>query len=99
MKMWTRRRLLRTSKTERKTNVAILQLVEEKKILLSIIRSKNGKMIKHLMRHPSITNIMEGKVNGRKSRGRPRRNDWNSWLQWALTLALKREEWKSIFSL
>jgi len=70
MEMWTRRSLLRISWTEGKSNGEILQIVEEKRVLLSIIRSRSGKHIGHLMRHkPFITNIMEGRINGPKGRG------------------------------
>lgn len=66
MEMWTWRKVLRISWTERKSNEEILQIVEEKRILLSIIRSRSGKLIGHLLRHnPFITNIMEGRINGR----------------------------------
>lgn len=74
MEIWTWRRLLRISWTEKKSNEEILQIIEEKRVLLFIIRSRSGKLIGHLMRHnPFITNIMEGRINGRKGRGRPRK--------------------------
>lgn len=38
------------------------------------MRSKNGKLIGHLTSHnPFITNITEGRINGRKGTGRPRK--------------------------
>jgi uncharacterized protein involved in propanediol utilization len=71
MEMWTWRRVLRISCTEKKINEEILQIVEEKKVLLSIIKSRSGKLIGHLLRHNTfITNIMERRINGRKGRGR-----------------------------
>jgi len=36
--------------TESKSNEEILQIVEEKRVLLSVIRLKSGKLIGHLMR-------------------------------------------------
>ena len=108
MEMWTWRRLLRINWTERKSNEEILRIVEEKRVLLSIIRSRSGKLIGHIMRHnPFINNIMKGRINGRKGRGRPRKTfvgemigmaGCNGYLHMK-TLALKREEWRSIFLL
>lgn len=69
MEMWTWRRLLCISWTERKRNEEILRIVEEKRVLLSIIRSRSGKLIGHKMRYNLfITNIIEGRINGRKGR-------------------------------
>jgi hypothetical protein len=106
MEMWTWRRVLRISWTERKSNEEILQIVKEKRVLLSIIRSRSGKLIGHLLRHNSfITNIMEGRINEHNGRGRPRKTFIGEIIGMAgcsgysqmKTLALKREEWRSIF--
>jgi len=60
--------------TERKSTEEILQIVEERRVLLSIIGLRSGKFIGHLMRHNLfITKIMEGRINGRKGRGRQRK--------------------------
>jgi len=38
---------------------------------VSIIRSRRGKLMGHLIRNnPFITNILEGRINGHKGRGR-----------------------------
>jgi hypothetical protein len=106
MEMWTWKRLLRISWTERKSNEEILRIVEEKRVLLSIIRSRSGKLIGHIMSHNLfIINIMEGRINERKGRGRPRKTFIGGIIGMAgcngyshmKTLALKREEWRYIF--
>jgi len=48
--------------------------VREKRILLSTIKEKSGKMFGHLLRHNLfMTNIFDGRINGYKGRGRPRK--------------------------
>jgi len=60
----------------------------------------------HLIRHnPFITNVMKGRINGRKGKKRPRKTfveemiEMAVWYSHMKTLALKREDTGSIFSL
>jgi len=74
MEMWKWKRLLKVSWIEMKNNIDILNQVEEKIILLNIIKERSGKMFGHLLRHnPFMTNIFEGRIDGHKGRGRLRK--------------------------
>jgi hypothetical protein len=72
--MWCWRRLEKISWTEKKTNEEVLRIVSEKRSLLKVIENRRGKMIGHLLRHDDLIKvIIEGKIEGRRKRGRPRR--------------------------
>ena len=63
----------RISWTEMVTNEEVLQRINEKRNLMDTIEKRRGKMIGHLIRHDRfINNIMEGKIEGKRGRGRPR---------------------------
>jgi len=52
-----------------KININVLNQVEEKRTLLSIIRKRSGKMCGCLLSYnPFLTNIFEGQINGHKGR-------------------------------
>lgn len=71
--MWCWRRMERISWTEKITNIEVLRRIQEKRILLTTIENRRGKMVGHLIRHDSfIKTIMEGKIEGKRGRGRPR---------------------------
>lgn len=59
MEMWIRRRLVRISWTERKNDEGILRIADEKRVLLSIVRSRSGNLIGHLMRRKQHNGIDE----------------------------------------
>lgn len=86
MGMWTRRRLLKVSWIDMKSNIGILNQKKKKRILLNIIKEKSRKIFGHLLRHNSfMTKLFEGRINGYKRRGRPwkgmyRGNYKTSWL-------------------
>ncbi|KAI5644882.1 reverse transcriptase (RNA-dependent DNA polymerase) domain-containing protein [Phthorimaea operculella] len=77
--------------------------VNEKRALLRTIENRRGKMIGHLIRHDHfLKNIVEGKVEGRRRRGRPRRNYFEQIkekvrvvsYQQVKSLAERRLEWR-----
>lgn len=71
--MWCWRRMERISWTEKKTNEEVLNIVREKRSLMNIIANRRGKMLGHLLRHDEfIKVILEGKIEGKRKRGRPR---------------------------
>ncbi|KAI5636210.1 hypothetical protein NE865_11049 [Phthorimaea operculella] len=101
--MWCWRRMEGISWTERKTNEEVLQLVKEKRALLRTIENRRGKMMGHLIRHDSfLKTIIEGKVEGKRGRGRPRRNYFQQLkekvnvvsYQEVKSLAENRNEWR-----
>jgi hypothetical protein len=58
---------------DRKSNEEVLKEINEKRKILRVIGMRKVKFIGHLLRHNSfVTNIMEGRVLGKKNRGRPR---------------------------
>src|SRR6218665_3645495 len=63
----------RISWMEHRTNEEILKMVDEKRSLIGIIRSRKRKWLGHIMRGDSLLRtIIEGRMEGKKKRGRPR---------------------------
>ena len=77
--LWVWRRLLRTPWTERKTNEWVLQQINEDntitRSLVNIIRKGRLCYFGHIIRqHNSLEKtIMQGKVEGKRGRGRPKK--------------------------
>jgi hypothetical protein len=58
---------------DRKSNEEVLKEINEKRTILRVVEMRKVKFIGHLLRHNDfVTNIMEGRVLGKKNRGRPR---------------------------
>src|SRR3984885_9688321 len=77
--MWIWRRMERISWVEHKSNEEVLKQVNEKRSLMNTIRTRQKNWIGHVLRSNSLQrDIMEGKMEGRKGRGRPRKKllDW-----------------------
>jgi hypothetical protein len=71
--MWLWRRINRTIWMDRKSKEEVLKEINEKRTILTVIGMRKVKLIGHLLRHNGfVTNIMEGRALGKKSRGRPR---------------------------
>src|SRR6218665_2883232 len=69
MWMWQER----ISWMEHRTNEAILKIVDEKRSLIGIIRSRQRNWLGNIMRGDSILRtIIVGRMEGKKKRGRPR---------------------------
>ena len=105
--MWTYRRLSRTSWKEKKSNKEVLnQLKIKRTTLMSTVQSKRAKYFGHIRRHQCIQkSIMEGKVDGKRGRGR-RRTSWLSNVAATMKqpintcayMALDRQEWRKMTS-
>jgi hypothetical protein len=55
---------------DRKSNEEVLKEINEKRTILRVVGIRK---VGHLLRHNGfVTNIMEGRVLGKESRGRPR---------------------------
>ncbi|KAI5695438.1 hypothetical protein M8J77_005016 [Diaphorina citri] len=72
--MWMWRRMTKTRWIEKKSNERVLEEVGESRQLIKTIEKRKIKLIGHIIRHNNfITNIFEGKIQGKKTRGRPRK--------------------------
>uniref|UniRef100_A0A8D8M2F8 Uncharacterized protein n=1 Tax=Cacopsylla melanoneura TaxID=428564 RepID=A0A8D8M2F8_9HEMI len=67
------RRMTKTRWIE-KINERVLEELQERRHLMKTIETRKIKLVGHIIRHNEfINNIFEGKVPGKKSRGRPRK--------------------------
>ena len=86
--IWCYRRMLKISWINRTTNKEVFHRIKEKPTLLKKFATKRKlSLFGHILRNPSrilFVNIMEGFMDGKKSKGRPRRiriddiNEWNN---------------------
>ncbi len=77
--MWIWRRMLNISWCEKKTNEEVLLAINEERSFMTTLRKRQKNWIGHVMRNDNtLRNVTEGKINGKKSRGRPRMKmlDW-----------------------
>jgi len=71
--MWCYCKILKIKWIERITNETVLDRIKEKRELWHIIKVRRDKMIRHLLRHDSLTkSVIEGDVEGHIRRERPR---------------------------
>ena len=71
--MWTYRKMLRLSYTKHKTNEEVLDMLSTEKQLLSTIVKRKCQYFGHIIRQNELQRqLLEGKINGKRSRGRPR---------------------------
>jgi hypothetical protein len=73
--MWGYRRMERISWLDRLTNEEVLERVGEDRKIINIIRRRRGIWMGHALRHEGpINKVLEGKIQGKRGRGRPRNN-------------------------
>ena len=74
--MWLWRRMEKISWTQRKTNVQVLEQVEEERALLKIISNRKKTWLGHIMRqdHSLLLDLIEGRMEGKNMPGRRRFN-------------------------
>jgi len=74
LEMWCWRKMEKIKWTEIKTNEEILDLVNEKRTLLSYLRLRRWHMLSHTLRHfeELYSIILESMVEGKRGKGRPR---------------------------
>ena len=105
--MWFLRRMGKISYKDRITNEEVLKRLNTKRTLLDTIKSRKMRFFGHTKRHESIMkNIVEGKLEGTRPKGRPRAqwtDNIKKWSGLSLTtcsrLAEDREQWRQISSL
>lgn len=65
----------RTQWTDKRTNGAVLRIMQEKRSSVMSIEIRRGKMFGHLIRHDSfLASDLEGEIDGKRDRGIPRRS-------------------------
>lgn len=71
--MWLWRRMMKISWTQHVTNEEVLSMVEEHRSLIATIRKAHTKWMGHILRHDSLLKkVIEGRLWGKKTPGRPR---------------------------
>ena len=102
--MWPYRRMLRISWKEHKTNADVLTQDENQKIIIKYYQKKEMSYFEHIIRRDGIQRLlMEGRINGRRGRGRPRTMWTDNIKEWTkmsyndcIRVAQDRERWRSM---
>ena len=68
--MWTYRRIMRTSWIEHKSNEEVLSMINSKRLLVYMIKRRKLAYFGHIRRDGIQRLLLDGKVNGKRSRGR-----------------------------
>ena len=75
LEMWCWRRMEKVSWTQRVTNEQILERVGERRQMMGLVRNRRHRWMGHVLRHGGLLReVMEGRVEGKRPRGRPRMN-------------------------
>lgn len=108
--MWLYRHMLKITWTDKITNEKVLELMNNKKQeVVTTIKKRKTAYLGHIYRNSKydfIRNIIEGKIEGRRGRGRPRTTWWENIKIWtgikdAATLcrmAKEREEFRMLIA-
>ena len=102
--MWLYRRMLRISWKEHKTNGDVLHKMKTKRSLLNTIKKRKCQYFGHIIRGDGVQRLlMEGRINGRRGRGRPRTMWTDNIKEWTkmsyndcIRVAQDRERWRSM---
>ena len=102
--MWLCRRMLRISWKEHKTNGEVLHKMKTKRSLLNTIKKRKCQYFGHIIRGNGVQRLlMEGRINGRRGRGRPRTMWTDNIKEWTkisyndcIRVAQDRERWRSM---
>ena len=69
--MWIWRRLMKISWTEHRANQEVLDMADENRSLMNIIRQKQKNWLGHVLRSESLLcTVLEGGMEGTRTRGR-----------------------------
>jgi len=98
--MWLWRRMEKIGWTDRVTNEEVLGIVGETRSLMTTIRRRQNKWMGHILRHDGmIVEVLEGRMEGKRGRGRQRiglidRMKEGQPYQTLKEKAQNREEWR-----
>ena len=71
--MWIWRRIMKVKWTEHKANEEVMEMVNEKRMLIKAIRERQKNWVGHVLRSDSLLRtVWEGR-HGKKVTGRPRK--------------------------
>jgi len=74
LEMWLWRRVEKISWTNKVTNEEVLQRVGEERQLMNLIRNRKKNWVGHILRgEGSLREVIEGRMEGKRGRGRPRK--------------------------
>ena len=104
--MWLLRRMGKISWKQKTKNEDVLKKLKTEKAFLNTIKAKKLKFFIHTKLCDSIRkNILEGKMEGRRPRGRPQAQSCDNIKEWSghslaerTTLANQRDVWRQISS-
>ena len=73
--MWAYRKMMKLSWSEKKTNEEVLTLADEQLYIIPTIKKRKITYFGHMIRRNNIHRLLlEGPLEGKRSRGRPRRS-------------------------
>ena len=77
--MWVYRRVLKISWTEKNTNEEVLRRMGTGREIVRQFKTRKLQYLGHLIRHNSTQlQLIDGKIEGRRSRGRPSNTVWTT---------------------
>jgi len=89
--MWVWRRMEKVSYKDRVTNEEVLKNVGESRCLLDKIRSSKRNWVGHVLRGEGLMReVMEGRMDGKRTRGRPRKGMLDEFLEDGSYTQMKR---------
>ena len=100
--MWAYRKMVKISWREKKTNEEVLTLADEQLYIIPTIKKGNITYFGHMIRRNNIHRLLlEGPLEGKRSRGRPRTEWMTNITEWTgmryedlVRLAQDREPWR-----
>ena len=104
--IWTYRRMFKISWKDRVTNEEVLRRMGNNAEVVDIIKSRKLRYYGHNRRHDSVQrDLLEGRVEGKRSRGRPITTWMDNIKEWTnismrevVTVALDKNKWKMVYS-
>ena len=102
--MWTYRRILKITWRDRVSNQEVLRRMRTKRSLITSVKKRKLDYFGHLIRNDGLQReLLEGKIDGRRGRGRPRLSWMGNIKEWTSTRygqcvrrAQERSRWRSM---